>query len=406
MIKRSITLPIKELCFPSQKMAFISGPRQVGKTTLSKQIAADFTQNKYITWDNPKIRKQWSTSPISFTEDFNINKRALLIVDEIHKSKIWKTQVKGLWDQREKNLDLILTGSAQLNTLRKAGDSLLGRYYHFNLHPLTVGEILQTSLEPDQLFNQILKNDYPEENKKFETIFNTLKKFSGFPEPFISSETRKLNLWRKTRLERLIREDLRDLSKLPDLSSVEVLATLLPSKIGSCLSVENLRLDLETSHNTAKRWLKYLEAVYYHYTIRPYSKKISNSIRREPKIYLYDYTEVTNAGALFENIVANHLFKTCQSWTDCGYDNFELTYVKTKQKSEIDFLITRNKNPWLAIETKKANQSVTKPVLNLLNQLRCPLVLLTEHETQPTLTKIENKTVCTISIDRFLGLLS
>ena len=355
MIKRSIKTNIKEICFPNKKMAFISGPRQVGKTTLSKQIANDFKQSKYLTWDNPKIRKQWMTDPTAFISEFNQNKPALLVVDEIHKSKLWKTQLKGLWDQRPDQLDLVVTGSAQLNTLKKTGDSLLGRYYHFNLHPLTIGEILETSLLPEDLLLLVSKNDYAEHKPKFKAHFENLKKFSGFPEPFLAADTRQLNLWRKSRLDRLIREDLRDLSKLPDLSAVEILASLLPDKIGSSLSVENLRLDLETSHNTIKRWLKYLEAVYYQYTLRPYSNKITNSIRREPKIYLYDYTEVKNAGALFENIIANHLYKTCHIWTDSGYGLFELQYVKTKQHVEIDFLITLNKKPWLAIETKKTN---------------------------------------------------
>lgn len=406
MIKRSLVSPIQELCLQDQKMAFISGPRQVGKTTLARQIAAQFNQSRYITWDNPQMRRQWNDNPLFFTEEFNKNQKSLLIIDEIHKSKLWKTQLKGLWDQKFDNLSLIVTGSAQLGTLRKAGDSLLGRYYNFNLHPLTVGEIFHSAESPENVMQRLLKNDYPEKKNNFRSTFLNLKKFSGFPEPFSTSDLRKLNLWRKSRLERLIREDLRDLSKLPDLSSVEVLASLLPEKVGSSLSVENLRSDLESSHNTIKRWLKYLEATYYHYSIRPYSTKLSNSIRREPKIYLYDYTEITNEGALYENMIANHLFKTCQYWTDLGYGLYNLQYVRTKQQVEIDFLITLNKKPWLAIETKKSNQTLSKATLNLLNKLSCPMVLLLENEIKPTVTQNEKQILCKVSIDRFLPLIS
>jgi uncharacterized protein len=406
MIKRNILDSLFKLCSKSNKMAFISGPRQVGKTTLSKQLSADYTQSKYVSWDDPKNRKIWSQDPLVFTTDFSTNKNALLIFDEIHKSKLWKTQLKGVWDQREKNLDIIVTGSSQLNTFCKAGDSLLGRYYHFQLHPFTVGEITNSKvLSPDKVLEKILQNDYPESNKKNISIYENLKKYSGFPEPFIKKDKQQHFLWQKNRRERLVREDLRDLSKLPDLNAVETLMSLLPEKIGSGLSVENLRSDLETSHNTIKRWLNYLEAVYYHYSLRPYSKNISSSLRKEPKIYLFDYTEIENPGALYENIIANHLKKACDFWTDTGHGEFQLHYVKMKQGTEIDFLITLNKKPWLCIETKITKADITEPVKNLLRKLKCPLLVINEREIKSSIYKNDGLTIGRSSVDQFLLLL-
>lgn len=404
-MKRSLIKTIDRFCLNSKKMAFISGPRQVGKTTLARQISEEYSQKKYITWDDPKIRKQWNNNPQDFIAEFNTSEKSVLIVDEIHKSKNWKTQLKSLWDQKNKKLDVLVTGSAQLNTLKKTGDSLVGRYYHFNLHPFTVGEILGQSVDPDTLIKIIKENNYPPISKNFEKNYLRLKKFSGFPEPFFMDDVQEFNLWQKTRLDRIIREDLRDLSKLPDLSSIEVLASLLPERIGSSLSIENLRRELETSYNTCKRWLMYLEAVYYHYTIRPYSNKIANSLKKEPKIYLYDYTEIKNEGALFENMIANQLHKTCQYWSDSGHGSFALHYVRTKQQVEIDFLITLNKKPWLAIETKKSYESISQSVLNLHEKLNCPLVVLTSEEIKPKINNQNKQPLIHVSISHFLQLL-
>ncbi len=404
-IKRSLINTIQQFCLESKKMAFISGPRQVGKTTLSNQLSEGYDQKKYITWDDQRIRKQWASNPSHFTNEFNKKEKSVIIVDEIHKSKLWKTQLKGLWDQRIQNLDIIVTGSAQLNVLKKAGDSLVGRFYHFNLHPLTVGELLGKTVEPEQLIEIIKNNDYSKPDKKFSETYEKLKKMSGFPEPFLMSSSREFNLWQKTRLDRIIREDLRDLSRLPDLSAIEVLASLLPEKVGSALSIENLRQELETSYNTIKRWLLSLEAVYYHYTIRPYSNKIANSLKKEPKIYLYDYTEIQDEGALYENIIANHLYKSCHYWTDAGYGSFELHYVRTKQQIEIDFLITCNKKPWLAIESKKSFKPMSNAVINLHKKLNCPLVILTTEDVKPTIDVVDKSVIAHVPIAYFLQLI-
>ena len=161
---------------------------------------------------------------------------------------------------------------------------------------------------------------------------------------------------------RIVREDLRDLSRIPELSKIEMLISLLPERVASPLSLTSLKENLETSYDTVKRWMIYLKELYYHFEIKPWSKNISRSLRKEGKMYLWDWSEVKDEGARFENMVASHLLKTCHYWTDTGEGHFQLFYLKTKEKKEIDFLIVRDGKPWLPIECKLNNTSISSSV--------------------------------------------
>jgi uncharacterized protein len=175
---------------------------------------------------------------------------------------------------------------------------------------------------------------------------------SGFPEPFLSQDTRKTRIWRNNRVEMIIRHDLRDLTRIPELSQVEMLASLLPEKVGSPLSLTSLREDLEISFQTVRRWLNSLKELYYLFEVKPYHTSITRSLKKEGKIYLWDYSEILSESHRFENLVACHLLKTCHYWTDSGEGDFRLTYLRNKEKQEIDFLILRDEKPWLPVEVK------------------------------------------------------
>lgn len=400
---RNLTPVIQELCCGSQKMVFLSGPRQVGKTTLAKSLASSYAQSLYVNWDNPENRRTWVRSPSMFLSGFDQSREALLIFDEIHKSKDWRTRLKGLWDEKAFPLDVVVTGSSRLNTLRKAGDSLLGRYYHFHLHPFTLGELAGAAgIGSENTMGRIRSGDLP--TKKSDALLE-LDRWSGFPEPFLKASVRSHRLWQRTRLERLIREDLRDLSRLPDLGQVEMLASLLPEKIGSLLSVQSLREDMEVSFDTVKRWLRHLEGVYYHFQIRPFARKIKRTLKKEPKVYLYDWSEVKDEGARFENLVAGHLLKAAQFWTDSGEGLFELFFLRDKEKREIDFLLTREKKPWLAVEAKLSPTEPAESAKKLLRQVKCPFVQV--HKTGDAFRKVKDDS-CEIWLapaNRFLAAL-
>ncbi len=221
-----------------------------------------------------------------------------------------------------------------------------------------MGEILGNRIDDPESILANLLSTTGEVNKEEEAVFDLLFKFSGFPETFLKKNIEEHFLWRKHRLEKIIREDLRDLRRLPELSQVEMLAAIIPDRVGSPLSIQSLREDIEVSHPTIKRWLTYLESLFYFFKVLPYSKSISNSIKKEPKIYLYDWTEVEDEGNKFENVVACHLLKSCHYLSDIGKGDFNLCYLRNKQKKEVDFLLTKNGLPWFSVECKLSEQNL------------------------------------------------
>jgi predicted AAA+ superfamily ATPase len=365
---------LEEMAFRFGKMAVVSGPRQVGKTTMARQILKARDIGAYHTWDDIDFRKVWVKGPTQVaglvlhgTKDGE--RMPLLILDELHKDKKWKNSLKGLFDLFHDQMNILVTGSARLNVFKKGGDSLLGRYFSFRLHPLSVAELCDSRLdEPLSLIDTLWSGQRKAPPSVRET-FEKLLKFGGFPDPYFNADERFSNLWRVGRLEKIIREDLRDLSRLPELSQVELLAALLPEKIGSTLSIQSLRQDLEVAHDTIKRWLQYLESLYFHFVVKPYSKRLPRSLKKEPKIYLYDWSEISNEGSRFENLVASHLLKACDYWTDAGHGAWQLHYLRNKEKQEVDFLITAKGKPFISIECKVQDDTLDPAIFAFAKHL-------------------------------------
>ncbi len=360
-------------------MAFVSGPRQVGKTTLSKDLKSEFAQSSYKNWDESDFRRLWTKSPNQVKDEFNFSKvdeKRLIILDEIHKAKGWKQKLKGLYDELGDDLSFIVTGSAKLNVFKKGGDSLMGRYLNFRLHPLSYGELSNAGIkDPESWKNSLFEKPKKAFNQK---PLEQLLKLSGFPEPYLSNSERILRIWRQGRNEKIVREDLRDLSRIPELSQVEMLTSLLPAKVGNPLSIESLREDLEVSHDTVKRWLGYLSQLYYFFELKPWSKSVPRSLKKEGKIYLYDWTEIKEEGFKFENLLACHLLKACHYWTDTGEGSFDLNYLRNKEKQEVDFLITKNKIPWLMVEAKLSDTQISNKIADkFIQYFNCPYVQVT-----------------------------
>ncbi len=376
MKRRYLYQDILDLALTRKKMAFVSGPRQVGKTTLGNSFRSEFHEFEYRNWDESSFRKIWTKDPNQLGQVFkleNFNSKRLLVLDEIHKSKGWKQKVKGLYDLLKDDIAFLITGSARLNIFKKGGDSLMGRYLNFRLHPFSYGELSgERALRPEQWKKMLFTTKPKTENQ---AILERLMQMSGFPEPYLANSKTILNIWRKSRNEKIIREDLRDLSRLPELSQVEMLASLLPEKVGSPLSVQSLREDLEVAHDTVRRWLNYLEELYYFFEIKPWNKSIPRSLKKEGKIYLYDWTEVNGEGPQFENLVACQLLKACHFWTDTGEGDFTLHYVRNKEKQELDFLISKDKKAWLTFECKFSDSKMDHKVVDKFQSFtKCPHV--------------------------------
>ena len=321
-MKRYLKEPILE-DLPS-KIVLISGPRQAGKTTISKLL---YTHYDYLNYDTSEDRllvqqKSWDRS------------KPLVIFDELHKMKQWKRWLKGVFDTEGIPPEILVTGSAKLDIHRKVGDSLAGRYFHYRMHPLDLKEA--------QKFLGISPED----------AFETLWQCSGFPEPFLKGSPTYYKRWRRTHIDIILRQDLIDLSSVRDIEAVQTLVLLLSKRTGSTVSYANLAHDLDRDANTVKRWLQLLENLYIIYRVTPYSHNVARSLKKEPKFYFYDHTLVENEGARLENLVANAFKKELHFLEDTQGIKGALHYLRTKDGVELDFLVTLDDIPTHLIEIK------------------------------------------------------
>jgi len=322
-----------------EKMVFIGGPRQVGKTILAREIAKGWKTTSYFNWDQRNhrqfiLQEQWPPE----TE--------LIVFDEIHKFPRWKTYIKGLWDTRRYGERIIVTGSSRLDIYRRGGDSLLGRYHYYRLHPFSGREMqgpTTPGLEEDKLPDLIFEG---------KADIAPLLRFGGFPEPLLAQSDRFWRRWRKERFERIFREDIRDFEMVRFLSQVELLATLIPQRVGSPLSIRSLVEDVEASPKTIQAWLDLLARNYYLFRVPPYHHRLERALKKESKFYLWDWSEVEAAGPRFENFLAAHLLKWCHYCEDALGFRTELYYLRDLEKREVDFLVVWEKKPWVLVECK------------------------------------------------------
>lgn len=367
MIDRNIKSFVLDIVLKYNKMAFISGPRQTGKTTFAKSILKDFFQGKYFNWDIIEDQKKITHNPYFFQyENRDVRKKFLVVYDEIHKYSNWKNYLKGVYDGYSNEFSFLVTGSGRLDLFKKGGDSLFGRYLAIKLFPFSCGEILNTfPLWKD--FEENLKNilDSKDSREYYEQIF----KFSGFPEPCLRSSESFYNIWHNERRILLIREDIRNAYALKEISNIEILSNILAEKIGSPLSINSLIEDVKSSYNSIKNWLLILEQFYYFFRILPFYKSIARSLKKEPKIYLYDWAEIKDEGKRFENLVAFHLYKAVNLWKDTGQGDLNLFYIRDKEKREVDFLITEKNIPIFLIEAKINDEEISKNLLYFQKKL-------------------------------------
>ena len=332
----------------AHKMVFVAGPRQVGKTTMAKNLLERTENGMYLNWDNRDHRREIRRSAWPATS-------SLVVLDELHKWRRWKSWIKGEFDVHHDRIRFLITGSARLDIYRSGGDSLQGRYHHYRLHPFTFAEIERPG-------HGVSIGDFDQE-LDFSTVLprstvETLMQFGGFPEPFLTESTRTLRRWQKERVDRVLLEDIRDLEEVRSISQVQILADLLPERVGSPLSINSLREDLEASHRAVSHWIEILDRLYYSFRILPYSTKTVRSLKRMPKLYLWDWSEVPSEGARFENLVAVHLLKFCHFIEDRDGHRVELWYLRDRAGHEIDFLVTHEGQPWFAVEAKLSAERI------------------------------------------------
>lgn len=307
------------------KIILLSGPRQVGKTTLSKQLEP---ANVYMNFDATSDRK------LIYSQEWDRDVR-LVIFDELHKMKKWKSWIKGIYDTEGIPPSLLVTGSARLDTYKKGGESLAGRFYAYRLHPLTVKEICSVQKEDSK------------------TALDNLIRLGGFPEPYFKNNEKFAKRWRRTHTDTIIREDLLDLERVRDIKSIEILIDLLRTRVGSTTSYTSLANDLQVSIHTIKHWLQILENMYIIFPVRPYHKNIARSLLKESKYYLYDTGAVQgDPGAKLENTVACAILKELHFIEDTTGSKVALHFLRDKEKHEVDFLVLIDNKPVMMIEVK------------------------------------------------------
>ncbi len=341
------------------KMVFVAGPRQVGKTTMARRILSARKDGAYFNWDSREDRREikaarWPGGP------------ALVALDEIHKWSRWKGWLKGEFDKHRGRLQFLVTGSARLDVYRRGGDSLQGRYHHYRLHPFSCAEsqaLPAASLTPGA--------ELPISARGAESV-RALMEYGGFPEPFLAQSPRTLRRWQKERLDRFFREDVRDLEPIREMSSLQLMSDLLPERVGSPLSLNALREDLEVSHRAVTHWLDVLERLYHVFVVRPYVSRRIRGLRKMPKVYLWDWSLISSRGPRFENLVASHLQKLCHYLEDAEGHKCELFYVRDRTGREVDFLVTADRKPWFAVEAKLEQQAPDRSLPHLGSRLRVP----------------------------------
>lgn len=319
-----------------RKMVFIGGPRQVGKTTLALALIAPGATERhaaYLNWDDPRVPPRLRRGELPYGEP-------TVVLDEIHKYARWRNLVKGLYDTEKSFRRILVTGSARLDHYRKGGDSLAGRYRYFRLHPFSLREFGGSAGGPER------------------EQLDALLKFGGFPEPLLAQSERSLRLWQRDRMSRVIREDLRDLERVKEISLVEQLADLLPEKVGTPLSIKSLREDLEVDHKTAERWVTILENLYVCFRIPPFGAKRIRAVKKEQKLYLWDWSVVPEPGPRFENLVAAQLLKYCHWQEDVEGHRMELRFLRDTDKREVDFVVIKDRKPVFAVECKSGDRAV------------------------------------------------
>ncbi len=364
-VKRIYEAIVEEHLMENRQMLFLVGPRQVGKTTTSLQVSEPFKHHHYFNWDNQTDREKIVAGPDAIAEvmQLQILKKGMPVVifDELHKYGKWKTFLKGFFDKYSKYVHIIVTGSARLDVYKAGGDSLMGRYFSYRLHPFSVAEMLSPTLK---------KTEISDPKKISEADFNNLLAFGGFPEPFLKHSPQFYRRWKRMRTQQLFEEDLRDLTRIQELGQIQVLAEVLRQQVGQLTSYTELAKKVNVSLDTIRRWVETLKSFYYCYTIQPWSKNVVRSLLKEPKVYLWDWSYATDVGARSENFIASHLLKAVHFWTDRGWGDYELFYLRDKEKREVDFLVSKDGQPWFLVEVKNSsNGSPSKSLYHFQEML-------------------------------------
>jgi predicted AAA+ superfamily ATPase len=344
----------------TKKMVLLTGPRQVGKTTVARSLLPDYPDSQYLNWDVPADRRvlldqAWSP------------RAGLLVFDEIHKMRGWKPWLKGVFDGRTEGQAILVTGSARMDTFRQSGESLAGRHFALRLHPVSVREwCVESGADPDTALDLLLER-------------------GGFPEPFLASRGSDADRWRNQVLEGLIREDIVEFSRIHEVRVMRTFVEMLRERVGSPLSLASIARDLQVSPTTLTKYLEILEALYVVFVVRPFHHNIGRAILKAPKVYFFDTGLVRgDDGARFENACAAMLLKHADWLSDVEGRTMSLHFIRDKEGREVDFVACDDGRPVLIVECKSADPAVAPYLATIADRFpEAAALQIVRHLRQP-----------------------
>ncbi len=365
------------------KMMFLSGPRQVGKTTFARNYLKEAGDGGlYWNWDDPLVRKEYIKNPHFIEKSIVISKHScpIVVFDEIHKQKKWKNILKGFYDIFKGRVIFFITGSARLDFFRTSGDSLVGRYFSYRMLPLGLPEAtrkLPEVLETHHIFKESQQKQFFSKLSSVPTagvekVFARLLDYGGFPEPFLKAAPSFSLRWRRDYGSLLVREDIRDLTRIQDIRGIEQLLHLLPERIGVPLSVNALREDLGVHHKTVSMWLQAYKKIYLLFSLKPWDQSLARAIKKEEKYYFYDWTFIEKESYRFENMLAVMLLRMVCRFNEFGEGNFDLRYLRTREGWEVDFLVTKDDKPFAMFEAKMSETDIPSHATRFARALNVP----------------------------------
>ncbi|OIP22373.1 hypothetical protein AUK22_10630 [bacterium CG2_30_54_10] len=389
-----------------KSLILLAGPRQSGKTTFARKILAKgFPDSVYFNWDLPTDKSRLISDPAFFDKEprSRISSKPLVIFDELHKFRDWKNYLKGVYDRFSEEYHFLVMGSGRLEYSRKAGDSLAGRFLKFHLFPFTLAELAENR-RPFQRFKEN-PLDGCDDNSPASTssLFQSLWEFGGFPEPFSKGRKAFWRTWSNAYGQQIVRDDIRTVADIRNLDHLETLFALLPSRVGSMLSMNNLAGDLQVAFDSVKNWLLLFDAFYLTFRLSPWTAKITRSLVKERKLYLFNFPVIEDEGARFENLVAVELLRAVEVWNDLGLGFFSLHFLRDKEKRGVDFLLAENHIPFLVVETKAGGDTPADSLMAYQKLLNVPAVQLTRLEGVKRYFKNGTHPVLVITAHRWLA---
>jgi hypothetical protein len=344
---RVYTSALKRHLAVERPMVFVGGPRQVGKTTTCRDLGTI-----YLNWDNEDHREVIVAGAGAVARHADLDRLTgqppVIVFDELHKYRRWRQFLKGFFDTYESRTRIIVTGSSRLDQYRRGGDSLMGRYFPLRMHPFSVAEVADPELPAGPVRPPL---------PVAEADWRALWEHGGFPEPFTRRTATFTTRWRGLRRTQLLREDIRDLTRIQELDQLGILERLLAERSGEPLVYSSLAKAVRVSENTVRSWIATLCSLHHGFVVRPWYQSITRALRKEPRWYLRDWSGLAEPGKRFETLCACHFLKAVEGWSDLGLGAFELRYIRDSEGREVDFVVVRDGKPWFLVEAKLSDDS-------------------------------------------------